>query len=70
MPSKTYLCNADMSVAHLMQIVNGAAMARFWVFFEHMDNLPLLSYQILAKEIQMVQQQYIIAELSQSDLSN
>ena len=39
-------------------------MAKFWVFFEHLDNLPLVNFQIIIKEIQMVQQQYIIAELN------
>lgn len=51
-----------------MQIVNGSAMARVWVLFEHVDNLPLVHYQMLAKEIQMVQQQYIIAELGDLDV--
>lgn len=58
-----------MNVAQLMQVINGAAMARFWVFFEHLDNLPLLHFQVLLKEIQMVQQQYIIAELGDRDLA-
>ena len=43
-------------------------MAKFWVFFEHLDNLPLVNFQIFIKEIQMVQQQYIIAELGDYDL--
>jgi len=45
-------------------------MARFWVFFEHLDNLPLVNFQIVIKEIQMVQQQYIIAELGDYDLTS
>jgi hypothetical protein len=68
MPFKSYQCNRDMNVAQLMQVINGGAMARFWVFFEHLDNLPLVHYQLLVKEIQMVQQQYIIAELGDRDL--
>ena len=68
MAHKTFQCNQDMHVAQLMQVINGAAMARFWVFFEHLDNLPLVNFQIVIKEIQMVQQQYIIAELSDHDL--
>ena len=45
-----------MQVSQLMQVINGAAMAKFWVFFEHLDNLPLVHFQIVMKEIQMVQQ--------------
>lgn len=55
MAYKSYQCNHDMQVSQLMQIINGAAMAKFWVFFEHLDNLPLVSFQIVLKEIQMVQ---------------
>lgn len=68
MPHKSYQCNQDMNVSQLMQVINGAAMARFWVFFEHLDSLPLAHFQIVVKEIQMVQQQYIIAELGDRDL--
>jgi len=68
MPYKSYQCNQDMNVSQLMQVINGAAMARFWVFFEHLDSLPLVHFQIVVKEIQMVQQQYIIAELGDRDL--
>ena len=68
MAHKSFQCNQDMQVSQLMQVINGAAMAKFWVFFEHLDNLPLVNFQIVLKEIQMVQQQYIIAELGDYDL--
>lgn len=54
MPYKGFQCNQDMNVSQLMQVINGAAMAKFWVFFEHLDNLPLVNFQIFIKEIQMV----------------
>ena len=44
MAHKSFQCNQDMHVAQLMQVINGAAMARFWVFFEHLDNLPLVNF--------------------------
>lgn len=50
---------------HLMQYLNGAALASIWVFFEHIDKLNYINLQTFNKEIQMVQQQFIIAELSQ-----
>lgn len=56
MAYKSFQCNSDMQVTQLMQTINGAAMAKFWIFFEHLDNLPLINFQILLKEIQMVQQ--------------
>ena len=48
-----------------MQYLNGAALASIWVFFEHIDKLNYINLQTFNKEIQMVQQQFIIAELSQ-----
>jgi hypothetical protein len=47
--------------------LNGAALASTWIFFEHIDKLDYLHLQTFNKEIQMVQQQFIIAELSQED---
>ena len=55
MAHKTFLCNQDMDISQLMQMINGAAMAKFWIFFEHLDNLPLVNFQLVLKEIQMVQ---------------
>ena len=49
----------------LMQFLNGAALASVWIFFEHVDKLDYVHLQTFNKEIQMVQQQLIIAELSQ-----
>ena len=48
-----------------MQYLNGAALASVWIFFEHIDKLEYIHLQTFNKEIQMVQQQFIIAELSQ-----
>lgn len=48
----------------LMQFLNGAALASVWIFFEHIDKLDNVHLQAFNKEIQMVQQQFIIAELS------
>ena len=44
LPYKSFQCNQDMNVSQLMQVINGAAMAKFWVFFEHLDNLPLVNF--------------------------
>ena len=64
-PFKQYLCNETMSMRSLMQYLNGAALASVWIFFEHIDKLKYIHLQTFNKEIQMVQQQFIIAELSQ-----
>jgi hypothetical protein len=64
-PFKGFDCNKNMSMRHLMQYLNGAALASIWVFFEHIDKLNYINLQTFNKEIQMVQQQFIIAELSQ-----
>ena len=64
-PFKWYLCNPNLSLKSLMQCLNGAALASTWLFFEHIDRLEPLHLATFNKEIQMVQQQFIIAELSQ-----
>mmetsp|Transcript_23296 Transcript_23296/g.22888 ORF Transcript_23296/g.22888 Transcript_23296/m.22888 type:complete len:87 (+) Transcript_23296:1463-1723(+) len=48
----------------IMQYINGAALASSWIFFEHLDRLRFIIFQTLNKEVQMVQQQFIIQELS------
>lgn len=64
-PFKQYKCNPRLSMKSLMQFLNGAALASVWIFFEHIDKLDFVHLQTFNKEIQMVQQQFIIAELSQ-----
>eukprot|EP00347_Sterkiella_histriomuscorum_P021796 403332737 len=64
-PFKEYQCNPKLSMKSLMQFLNGAALASVWIFFEHVDKLDYVHLQTFNKEIQMVQQQFIIAELSQ-----
>jgi hypothetical protein len=49
----------------LMQFLNGATLASSWIFFEHVDKLDYEHLHTFNKEIQIVQQQFIIAELSQ-----
>ena len=64
-PFKSYHCHPRLSMKSLMQYLNGAALASVWIFFEHIDQLDFVHLQTFNKEIQMVQQQFIIAELSQ-----
>ena len=62
-PYKKFLCNSVVHMKTLMQYLNGAALAGVWVFYEHLDKLPYIHLQTFNKEIQMVQQQFIIAEM-------
>jgi len=65
-PFKTFHCSSIyVTMKSLMQFLNGAALASSWIFFEHVDKLDYVHLQTFNKEIQMVQQQFIIAELSQ-----
>ena len=65
-PFKTFQCSSPfVPMKSLMQFLNGAALASTWIFFEHVDKLDYVHLQTFNKEIQMVQQQFIIAELSQ-----
>ena len=36
-------------------------MANTWVFFEHIDHLPLEKLQIIIKEIQLLHEQFIVS---------
>lgn len=47
----------------LMMSLNGAALANVWTMFEHIERISSPNIQVLCKEIQMMQQQFIIAEL-------
>lgn len=65
-PLKAFPClSGHVTMKALMQHLNGAALAATWIFFEHVDKLDYLHLQTFNKEIQMVQQQFIIAELTQ-----
>ena len=61
MGSKRIVVNAGTATSSLMQVLNGAALANFWVLFEHISKLNLADLQIIIKEIQMVQQQFLIS---------
>jgi hypothetical protein len=50
---------------NLMHYLNGAALGGIWILLEHINKLEYTHLITLNKEIQMVQQQFIIAELSQ-----
>ena len=47
-------------------MLNGAAMANTWVFFEHFDNLPIEKLQIVIKEIQLLHEQFIVSGFSRN----
>jgi hypothetical protein len=47
-----------------MHILNGAALGGVWILFEHINQLEYTHLITISKEVQMVQQQFIIAELS------
>jgi hypothetical protein len=47
-----------------MKYLNGAASVNAWVHYEHLDKLSYSEFKAFTKEIQMVQQQFIIQELS------
>lgn len=50
----------------LLQYVNAAAFGNTWVMFEHINTLNLELLSILNKEIQLVQQKVILADLHRS----
>ena len=53
-PFKSFQCREDVSLSSLTQLLNGVSMASVWVFFEHLDRLPLAVLSVLLKEIQLI----------------
>ena len=60
-PFKTIQCSSHSNLSALTQLLNGCSMASVWIFFEHMDRLPLVGLSILLKEIQLIHQQYVVS---------
>ena len=60
-PFKNIQCSQHSNLSALTQLLNGCSMASVWIFFEHMDRLPLVGLSILLKEIQLIHQQYIVS---------
>jgi hypothetical protein len=54
LPYQQHQCISSNSLSTLTQLLNGAAMANTWLFFEHIDNLQIDKLQILVKEIQLL----------------
>jgi hypothetical protein len=63
-PFKSISCSPVLDLKPVMQSLNGAALAGFWVLFNHVDRLKLSYLQTFNKELQMIQQQFIVGELS------
>ncbi len=57
-------CSPELGMRVLMQYLNGCALGGVWILLEHLDRLAPLVLSTLNKEIQMVQQQFIISELA------
>lgn len=66
MGSKKIAICAGMSTNTLMQVLNGAALANLWMIFEHINKLSGSDLQVITKEIQMVQQQFLISDTGES----
>lgn len=63
-PFKTVACTPVLDLKPVMQSLNGAALACFWVLFKNVDRLKLSYLQTFNKEIQMIQQQFIVSDLT------
>ena len=66
MPFKSVGCSTHSNLSALTQLLNGCALASVWVFFEHLDRLPLVGLSILLKEIQLIHEQQIVTNFEQA----
>ena len=66
-PLFCFRCYSNSTLKHALQILNAAALAGVWLLFENLEKFNLQILNTLSKEIQMVQQQFIIADLVSSD---
>lgn len=65
-PFKSQQCAATTNLSTFTQLLNGGAMANTWVFFEHLDCLPLEKLKIIVKEIQLLHEQFIVSGFSRN----
>ena len=66
---KVSICEG-MTTNILMQVLNGSALANLWVIFEHINKLNGADLQAIIKEIQMVQQQFLISDTGESQIES
>ena len=59
-PYKKVVCNPLLQLKTIMQSLNGAALSSFWVYFENIDKLQSAYLQAFNKEIQIIEQQFLI----------
>jgi len=59
-PFRQVQCGTHMNLSVITQLLNGCALANFWIFLEHMDLLQMNSLSILIKEIQLIQEQFAV----------
>jgi len=57
----------QISPTVLLSYVNAGAYANTWVALEHIDALDLIQLSLLCKEVQLVQQKVIIADLQKAN---
>ena len=61
---KNFLVPSGVCLNLLTSLINSAANANLWLNLEHLHNLPYTSLRWLNKEIQLVQQRVILADLN------
>lgn len=69
-PYKTVFCGSHSTISSLTSLLNGAAMADTWIFFEHLDKLSLTTLTTFLKEVQLLQQQFIISNFNKNLIKN
>ena len=62
-PMQKLFCYANLPLKQALQFVNASALSGVWILFGCFEFLPAVILATLSKEIQMVQQQFIIAEM-------
>ena len=54
----------DLVSSSIIQYLNGAALTNTWIHYKNLDKLCYSEFRSFVKELQMVQQQFIISELA------
>jgi len=60
---REYTCTPDMGMGALIQYLTGGAFSRIWLGFEFIDLLPYTLLTVFNKEVQLMQQQFIISDM-------
>jgi hypothetical protein len=66
-PLREFNCVCTVMIDQLLHFLNGSAFGKIWLLLDNMGSIPYELLRVFNKELQMIQQQFIIAEISSTN---